>query len=338
MKLDFLQLPAAERNVYFEQAAYQRNLSPVVLEKDFWVCWLLAVLFESEFAPSLVFKGGTSLAKVFEVIDRFSEDIDLSLSPDFLNLPEVGETRTQADKWMRHAEAQCATAIQTTIAPWLEAVVTTSLGGSALARLEFVTDPLTQSPVLLFHYPSLQPAGFEYLKRSVKLEFGSLTEQQPTGRYGVRPWLADTYPEALSDWRCEVVALDVERTFWEKATILHAEHHRPAGKPTPDRYSRHYADLATLSVHPLGSGAVHQREICERVVRWKSRFFGSKWARYELAEPGTFRLIPPSTRLAALSRDYEAMRDMYLSPPPPFDAVLDVLTDLERRINDAKKA
>jgi predicted nucleotidyltransferase component of viral defense system len=84
MRLSFLTLPHDERRLYIEQAAIRRNVSAVVLEKDFWVCWLLGLLFGSEFAGSLVFKGGTSLSKVFGVIERFSEDIDLSLSPEFL--------------------------------------------------------------------------------------------------------------------------------------------------------------------------------------------------------------------------------------------------------------
>ena len=96
MKLEFLALPDDERRLYIEQAAIQRSLSPVIMEKDFWVCWLLGILFESKFAGDLVFKGGTSLSKVPGVIDRFSEDIDLSLSPQFLNLPEAGKSRTQA--------------------------------------------------------------------------------------------------------------------------------------------------------------------------------------------------------------------------------------------------
>ena len=103
MKLRFLELPADDRRLYIEQAAIRRNVSPVLLEKDFWVCWLLGILFESEFAGSLVFKGGTSLSKVFGVVERFSEDIDLSLSPAFLNLPEAGTSRNQANKWMASA-------------------------------------------------------------------------------------------------------------------------------------------------------------------------------------------------------------------------------------------
>ncbi len=100
MRLHFLTLPAEERRLYIEQAAIRRTVSPVLLEKDFWVCWLLGLLCSSEFAGSLVFKGGTSLSKVFGVIERFSEDIDLSLSPEFLKLPEAGTSRNQANKWI----------------------------------------------------------------------------------------------------------------------------------------------------------------------------------------------------------------------------------------------
>ena len=108
MKLGFLKLSPDERRLYIEQAAIQRNESAVILEKDFWVCWLLGILFRSEFAGSLVFKGGTSLSKVFGVIERFSEDIDLSMSPTFLGLPPAGTSRNQANKWSRLESPDCA--------------------------------------------------------------------------------------------------------------------------------------------------------------------------------------------------------------------------------------
>ncbi len=333
MKLGFLELRPDERRLYIEQAAARRNVSAVVLEKDFWVCWILGVLFGSEFDGAIVFKGGTSLSKVFGVIDRFSEDIDLSLSPAFLELPEAGASRNQADRWMKRAEAACANAVRDRIAPALESAIEAVLGARDGGWIEFLTDPGTNSPVLLFHYPSTQPAGFAYLGRSVKLEFGSLTDQQPVGRHAVRPWVAETLPTAFPDWRCEVVALEVERSFWEKATILHAEHHRPADRLTPDRFSRHYADTAALARHPAAAGAIDRHEQRDRVVAWKGRFFGSSWARYDLAQPGTFRLVPPDGRLPALRRDYQAMRDMYLSEPLAFDEILAVLAELEQRIN-----
>lgn len=333
MKLNFLALPDSERRLYIAQAAARRNLSPVIIEKDFWVCWLLGILFKTEFAGSLVFKGGTSLSKVFKVIDRFSEDIDLSLSPEFLNLPPAGASRNQANKWMTQAEAACSLAVQQQILPMLEAAVETVIGTRQGNWFEFITDPATHSPVLLFHYPSTQPEGFAYLRRAVKLEFGSLTDQQPVGRHGVRPWLAEILPAAFLDWSCEVTSLEVERTFWEKATILHTEYHRPMEKPMPDRFSRHYADTASLSLHPIAGKAVARDDLRDRVVQWKSQFFGSSWANYDLAKPGTFRLIPPPDRIAALRRDYAAMRDMFLSEPPDFDSVLSALSKLEDRIN-----
>jgi len=113
MNLDFLKLPSNERRLYIEQAAIQRNISPVIMEKDFFVCWLLSILFESQFASSLVFKGGTSLSKIFGAINRFSEDIDLSLSPTFLGLLEFVANRSQADKWWEKAEEACEHAVQT---------------------------------------------------------------------------------------------------------------------------------------------------------------------------------------------------------------------------------
>jgi hypothetical protein len=333
VKLSFLELPIDERRLYIEEAASRRGVSPVVLEKDFWVCWLLAVLFRSGFGGHLVFKGGTSLSKVFGVIDRFSEDIDLSLSPKFLGLEAAGTSRNQATKWMAKAEAACGIAVKETIAPELERLVAQVLGERPGGWLEFLTDPATHSPVLLFHYPTIEPRGFEYLKRSVKLEFGSLTDQQPAGRHPVRPWLADTLEKAFPDWSCEVVSLEAERTFWEKATILHAECHRPAERPTPDRFSRHYADTAALAAHPIANVALKQAELRDRVVEWKARFFGSSWARYDLARPNTFRLVPGPARVSELRRDYQAMRVMYLSEPPEFDDVVRSLRKLEDRVN-----
>lgn len=336
MHLQFLALPLPERRPYFEQAAQQRGILPVILEKDFWVCWMLGVLFESDFGTALVFKGGTSLSKVYRAIDRFSEDIDLSISPDTLGLPPVDPTqlsRNQADRWMKQAESACSDFVRQQMQPRLQSAVEEVLGPTKDKWLEFVTDPLTNSPVLLFYYPCIEPEGFAYLRRTVKLELGSLTDQQPTGRHPIRPWIAEELPPAFDDWQCEVVALELERTFWEKATILHAEYHRPFERPTPSRFSRHYADMASLAVHSAATTALSLGELRNRVVNWKSQFFGSGWARYDLAQPGTFRLVPPHERTADLERDYRAMRDMYLSPPQEFSAIIKQLTGLEQRIN-----
>ena len=333
MNLEFLKLTSDERRLYIEQAAIRRNLSPVIMEKDFFVCLLLYILFKSEFADSLVFKGGTSLSKVFGAINRFSEDIDLSLSPNFLKLPETIANRSQAEKWRKKAEAICEIAVQTQIMPMLEASELGVLGKNEQAKFEFLKDSQTESPVILFHYPSSLPTGFAYIKRSVKLEFGSLTDQQPIGRYSIRPWIAEVFPTAFPDWQCEIIALEIERTFWEKATILHAEYHRPLDKPMRNRFARHYADTAALANHPEVIKAIDRHDLRDRVVAWKQQFFRDSSANYAQAKPGTFRLVPRTERLPELRRDYQLMRDMYLSEPMSFDDILSILSDLEYRIN-----
>src|ERR1700675_4217378 len=116
MKLDFFKLPSDERRLYIEQAAIRRNVSPVIMEKNFWVCWLLGILFESEFADSLVFKGGTSLSKVFGAIERFSEDIDLSFNRADLgfggeNEPAKAGSKKKQAKRIEALEVACQSMI-----------------------------------------------------------------------------------------------------------------------------------------------------------------------------------------------------------------------------------
>jgi hypothetical protein len=79
--------------------------------------------------------------------------------------------------------------------------------------------------------------------------------------------------------------------------------------------------------------AIGRHDIRDRVVQWKSLFFGRTWAHYDEAKPGTFRLVPHPERLPALRRDYQAMRDMYLAEPATFDRILSTLSELETRIN-----
>lgn len=322
------------------ETAARRGLLPMMVEKDFWVSWTLAVLFaHPEFGDQLVFKGGTSLSKVFGVIERFSEDIDLSVSPEFLGINEQwveqADSRNKRTERMKELEAACIERVRDRFVPELERITRGVLGerrGDA-AWMEFQIDANTDSPVVLFHYPSNEPTGFEYLGRFVKMEFGSLTDQRPVGTHRIQPWVADEFPKQLEDFHCEPVVLELERTFWEKATILHAEHHRHPAQAMRDRFSRHYSDVAALSRHATASRALAAHELRQRVADWKSRFFAATWARYDLATPGTFRLLPSESRFAALERDYRAMRDMFLVEPPPFDRLLESLRSLENRIN-----
>ena len=340
MKLEFFNRTPKDQSTIIREVAARRDISAVMVEKDFWVSWTLAVLFaHPEFSDQLVFKGGTSLSKVFGVIERFSEDIDLSVSPGFVGIKEEwveeAESRNKRTERMKQLEAACIEKVRERFAPELERIAEEALGKPKAGTqwMEFQIDEDTHSPVVLFHYPSNEPTGFAYLRRSVKMEFGSLTDQKPAGKHVIRPWIAKEFPQLFADFHCELLALELERTFWEKATILHAEYHRDAAKPIRDRFSRHYADTAAMATRAEISAALLNNELRQQVADWKSRFFPSSWARYDLARPGTFRLVPPESRRAELERDYLAMRPMFLNEPPAFASVLATLTHLESRIN-----
>lgn len=340
MKLEFFNRSASEQALFFRETAARRGLLPVMVEKDFWVSWTLAVLFaHPEFGGQLVFKGGTSLSKVFGVIERFSEDIDLSVSPAFLGISEESieqaVSRNKRTERMQELEEACIERVRTRFVSELERIAQESLGEHHGGGdwMEFQVDAATHSPVVLFHYPSNETTGFEYLGRSVKMEFGSLTDQRPVRTHAVRSWVQEEFPKQLSDFRCELVALELERTFWEKATILHAEHHRDKAKPIRDRFSRHYSDMAALARHAVVERALAAAELRQRVADWKSRFFAASWAHYDLAKPGTFRLVPPDSRLAELEKDYRAMQPMFLAEPPSFASIIEAVRGLENRIN-----
>ena len=203
MQCEFLQLSDTDRKLALEQAALRRGLLPVIMEKDFWVCWMLGVLFSHpEFGGQLVFKGGTSLSKIHGVIHRFSEDIDLSVAPAFLQIDESAVDRagstTQCGKWMKMLEQSCAAMVGGRILPELERVVAGVLGAPPDgAWLSYALDEKSHSPLLLFDYPTLERDGYSYLRRTVKMEFGSLTDQQPVGRRAVRPWVAEVFQVCL---------------------------------------------------------------------------------------------------------------------------------------------
>ena len=336
----FAREASESRADYFYQYGASAQIPAYIVEKDFWVCWLLGRIFATEeLGRDCVFKGGTSLSKVFNVIQRFSEDIDLGLSPASLGWAESdlddAPSNTARQKRVAQIEAACADAVRGRFLEQLESVIRRELGPSPQGSwLSYELESASHSPVIYFAYSQAVPPG-SYVAPTVKIEFGSLTDQRPTGAHPISPLVAQLAPDTFADFRAEVVALEIERTFWEKATILHAEYHRPANKPQPARYARHYSDFAALWRHPSGLPASRQLDLLARVRLHKSRFFASGWANYATAVPGTFRLLPPDTRLAELRADYESMRPMFIKEPLSFNEMLAVLREAEQSLNQA---
>lgn len=192
-------------------------------------------------------------------------------------------------------------------------------------------DPQT----ILFTYPTSDLSeGLGYVRPVIRLEMGARSDDWPAEDAEIKPYAAEIFPELFETSSACVRTLAAERTFWEKATLLHAEAHRPLDKPNRERHARHYYDLAQLAGHPLGASALERFDLLERVIAHKSFFFASSWAHYETARPGTFRLLPDNiARLEGLRRDYEEMKSMIYGNVPPWDQIMGTLLNLEHRIN-----
>ena len=339
--LEFARLPLDQRVPYFQEVANRRGLTRLIVEKDFWVCFSLRLLFSTPaLADKFVFKGGTSLSKVFGIIKRFSEDIDLSVDPDWLgfggeNRPDAAKSRSQFEKRWKKLNDACAAAVDQKVRPALEQAIQDALGPTrdGATYLAFKLDEQTHSPVLTFRYPTTEPDRPGYVHPQVKLELGSLTDQRPIGDHTVTPWVAEEFPALFAAPACRVVALEIERTFWEKATILHTEYHRPADKPMRSRLSRDCYDVCCMAAHPAGQRAMEDLDLLARVVRHKRTYFQSAWANYDAAKPGSLRLVPADSRLADLKADYQQMQEMFTEPPPPFDEILRQLRNIEDTLN-----
>ena len=322
-------LPSSERAELFQETSARRGVSPAIIEKDFWVCWVLKQIFSSEeLQPHFVFKGGTSLSKVFGLIDRFSEDVDMILDWRLLGYGlkedpyQHQPSNTKQNRFNQEFSTRAKAYIRETLLPKLEASFCVCPGISMA-----ISDKDPQAVLVTY------PATFEldYLRPTVLLEIGPLASYVPNMEATIQPYAAEEFPKIFDDPDCPVIAIKAERTFWEKATILHQQARQP--RDMPRRYSRHYYDMYCLAGSKHRAAALADLDLLQDVVDFKSRFYRCPWAKYELAAPGTFKLIPKDEHIPALKNDYQAMGEMIFGKRPEFEDILETLQGLENQIN-----
>ena len=334
-----LKLTSQQRVELFESAALQTGMAAVILEKDFWVCWTLKELFQlPAMGEHLIFKGGTSLSKVFKIIERFSEDIDVSIDRTFLgfggvNEPEAGASNKEKQRRIEALKSACQQKIAIDLLPALTAAIKSKVRPDEKWALQ-VDAEAPDRQTLLFDYPtSFAPDATGYIRRVVKIEMGARADHWPSETKTITPYVAEQFPQGFREASCTVKVLSAERTFWEKATILHAEFHRPADKPMPDRFSRHYCDFHELIRKGVAKSATGKAELLARFAQHKNLFFKTSWARFGEATQGSLRIAPPEHRLKALQDDYARMQPMFFGEPPPFGKIIALLKQWESDFN-----
>ena len=335
-------LSAEKLQRYINEANEVLDFSEEILEKDYWVCWTLDVLFSGPYADLLTFKGGTSLSKGYKVIERFSEDVDLTIDKSVLTLdpakslevPDLG--RAQRTKRGKAFDKSVAAFITEDFAPWLEKTIGEKLAGREGGQeFSFRLDP--DDPLnLFFDYPKIAGYGQGgYISPYVRLELGAKGERSPHSSQKVSSYIAEALPQAFEgETAITVPVLAIERTFWEKITILHSVASRPEDRSLQARFSRHYYDTYQLARNAeLTERMSQDMALLEAVVENKRTYFFESWDWYDTARPGSFKLMPAAERQKALAQDYQDMQEMIIGDTPDFSEIMAGLQALEERIN-----
>lgn len=333
MSESFLHLEAQEQSQIYRALAPRLARSPIVLEKDVWVCWVLQTLFTMPGRLPMAFKGGTSLSKVFGAIARFSEDVDITL--DYRGLDASfdpfaeGVSRNRLKKFSEDLKSFVRDHAHGVVAPHFQRMLAAEFDADAF-QLE-VSDDGEQMRV---HYPTVLETPGDYVGNSVLIEFGGRNITEPNEGHEVRPDIAEHVAE-LEFPRSTVSVLSPARTFWEKATLMHVECQRDEFRASAERLSRHWYDLAMLADQAHGQAAVADRALLADVVKHKKVFYNASYANYDACLVGQLRLIPEDAALAALRDDFQRMigAGMFIGEPPAFDAIVDRLRALETAIN-----
>jgi hypothetical protein len=334
----FLKLSAADRREALTVAAAESGRPIHLLDKDVWLVWLLDVLFQSPFGEHLVFKGGSSLSKGYQIISRFSEDVDLTydirvLAPDLSGpgLDPLPATRSQEKRWTKEIRSRLPVWIVEQVVPRISA---------ALGEQELTATLSSEGEKVFLEYTPLA-AGSGYVRPVVMLEFGARSTGEPWEFRKISCDAAKSVAGVVFPLATTRV-MRPERTFWEKATAVHVFCQQGEFRGG-ERFSRHWHDLTRLDRAGIADTAIADRALALAVAKHKSMFFSEKDSAgplidYIAAVSSGLRLVPGNDALTSLSIDYARMLDdgLLLGEAEPFEKLIDQCRDLEARINNVR--
>ena len=271
------------------------------------------------------------------MIHRFSEDIDLSIEREFLGFGTPSDPKNAPSKKKQRAildnlSKACSNYVQTEMLNSLEEAIAAKLGTTdGWAIFSDQEDPCAQT--LLFEYPS-ETSKARYIRPLVKIEMGARSEHWPVSEHKVQSYAKEALKGKINEPEIRVRVLNAERTFWEKATILHQYAHLPEDKKLPMRLSRHFYDFFQLLNSGIKKKALNETNLLVRVANHKSLYFASNWANYGTARKGTLKLLPPDRILKELEKDYALMNAMFFREIPDWELILKTIEEFEKEFNN----
>ncbi len=327
--INFYKLKKEEKNSIFEVLGNTIGIPASAVEKDWWVVLTLAMIQEMEVAKHIVFKGGTSLSKAWNVIERFSEDIDLALNKQFLGIGEC--TTVKHVKKLRSATRKFT---YKTFIPELQDKFTNA--GYTDAKVElYEEDGENLEPVqILVKYETCTPPS-AYTKPEIKIEIGSRSLREPFTNRVFSSLVGEHFPDRpFADAPITVPTVNPERTLLEKLFLLHEEFQKPVEEIRADRLSRHLYDVEKLMQTEYIDLALDDLSLYNEIINHRSVYTKIAAIDYNLHQPKTLNPIPPDKILGDWEKDYKFMQEaMIYGESLPFEKLIERIKELKQRIN-----
>lgn len=332
----FLARSNSDKLRIYTEASAKLRLPADYIEKDIWVCWGLRELFAlPEWGDKLTFKGGTSLSKGYQLIERFSEDIDVTIGREALGFEsDLGKlSKSQRKKALEGLKEKSKKCVEDELLPAFREVVLQKALNATHDAVSMDTNA-EDGQTILFKYPSVFGGSGSYVMRTVKLEFGARADTWPVNKPVVSCYLSQIFPKLFQNAKFEVQTLAPERTFWEKVMLLHEWTYMiENGKELRTRQARHYYDIWCLINKGIAEKAAADISLFESIREHRRVFFPATKVDYDLMCAGSLRIVPLDGQRAAWEKDYVQMDEMFFEQPPSFDKLLMAVKDFEDRFN-----
>ncbi len=304
--MNWLDLNTNKQKELFEQLSFETGILPQAIEKDAWVTMMLRMLFTSEISEELTFKGGTSLSKVYNLIQRFSEDIDINLSREFLGF--TGDlTKGQIRKLRRRSHNFIANELTEIIEKQLINYGVEKEKFEVFVENTHITD---QDPeIIQINYSSVFKE-IEYLKSRVLIEIGARSSSEPFERKKIKSIIDANFTDIeITEQEFEVKVIKPEKTFLEKMILLHEEFTKPVEKIRHFRMSRHYYDIAQIIDTDYGKRALKDKNLFNEIINHRKKYTPVKTVDYSKLELRKLKIIPDNKLLKLYEDDYKQMTE-----------------------------
>lgn len=325
-----VELKKEDRKFIFDKTSLKLNIHPAIIEKDFWICYVLDILFnKSKYKNVLTFKGGTSLSKAYNIISRMSEDIDLVLNWEILNInkeePFIIRSKRQQEIYNNK--------LDNLTARFLENEFYFELKDKLKNIDNLKVEVIPNEQIINIYYPQTYNHENVGILPCIKLEIGTLASWEPADTMIITPYInnvIDGYDNIFIKTR----VISVIRTFYEKIAILHREANRVENKKMPLRYARHYYDVYKIYKSKYFNKILENVSVLEDVIKYKQKFYYDNWSNLGEIIKGNVILIPPKYRFKEIENDYKSMKEMLIGEVPTMEEIMITLFELQKILNN----